>query len=473
MKKTKNENITSNVLIENYAFVTSLLRAVFVTALAVILISFIPVDTDVTKYTDLILPGLIKGCMPEPLEMIQYATTIILMPITFLISYSALMRKTKSLESFGFYGLTEGSVVSLILILYIAVYLVVYSCSPGSFNFKIYHAFICIIIAAVFVLLCKKAENIKNKKVAKILLVFAGAAIVSYGFYRLSSINYMLQDRAYCQHHFYAWWYPVYKVYSGNTIGVNFNNIYGFYPYIVVPVLKILGGVNQHSVSLFYALAEGFIATAYFVFCYRFIKNKLLAFIAAFASSVYGPLAVLGETARRTKNYFQYQPTRTLFIAVCLMAVSLYCTAKSSKIKAIIKLIMIPVLGVGLMWNLEMGIVSIVIWAGFIVLESAIKNNLISKMTLAAVVKAVLSSVASILVCIVVVELITYLRAGCLIGKNDFIFGMICFEGTGFFMLPLTLGTWVPIWLPFMAGVIVVLPYLISKRPATALSEKK
>ena len=473
MKRTSSERICDKALIENYVFILSLICSFAVTAAALMLISMIPVDTDVTKYTDLVLPTLLDDCAPEPLEMPMYAAAIILMPASFLGFYSLFIKRKESINGFSLYGALECASVSFLVILSVAATIATYAYFYDFFTTKWYHYLICFCLALGFCFLFSKSELLKNKKAKKWLYVLGWAIIIVYTFYKISSINYMMQDTHHVQLHYYAWWYPVYKVYSGNTIGVDFNNIYGFYPYIVVPALKLLGGVNQSSVSVLYALLICFVATSYFVFCYRFINNKLLAFITAFAASVYGPLAVLGDSASGSSIYFQYQPTRTLFIAVCLLAVSVYTAVKNKKIKTAIKLIMIPVLGIGLMWNLEMGIVSLVIWAGFFIFESAVKNTLFDKKTGLEVLKAVFSSVASILVFIAIVELITYMRAGCFIGKEDFLFGMICFEGTGFFMIAIAPGTWIPIWIPFMAGVIVAIPYLIGKKPTVQISESR
>ena len=66
------------------------------------------------------------------------------------------------------------------------------------------------------------------------LIFLLALAFIVYVFAKLISKNYASSNRDYLVHHYYAWWYPIYNVFSSKTIGVDFNSIYGFYPYIAV-----------------------------------------------------------------------------------------------------------------------------------------------------------------------------------------------------------------------------------------------
>ena len=100
----------------------------------------------------------------------------------------------------------------------------------------------------------------------------------------------MATDDYYLTHHYYAWWYPIFKVSTGQTIGIDFNNIYGFYPYICVGVLKLLGGANQENAAI---LIASLLVINRFLLLFFFhlfsLKNKILAFIAATGACFLAP----------------------------------------------------------------------------------------------------------------------------------------------------------------------------------------
>lgn len=109
---------------------------------------------------------------------------------------------------------------------------------------------ISLVVSVVFILI-----GSRNKKNVGCLYFLLALAFIAYVFAKLISKNYASSNRDYLVHHYYAWWYPIYNVFSSKTIGVDFNSIYGFYPYIAVAFLKIIGGVTQANMSLMIAIA--------------------------------------------------------------------------------------------------------------------------------------------------------------------------------------------------------------------------
>ncbi len=103
-------------------------------------------------------------------------------------------------------------------------------------------------------------------------------AFIAYVFAKLISKNYASSNRDYLVYHYYAWWYPIYNVFSSKTIGVDFNSIYGFYPYIAVAFLKIIGGVTQANMSLMIAIALCVMSFEIFSFPMCLFKTKPLLF---------------------------------------------------------------------------------------------------------------------------------------------------------------------------------------------------
>lgn len=74
-----------------------------------------------------------------------------------------------------------------------------------------------------------------------VMIGFAAALYVTEGYYYG---NYSQE------HHVNAYFYPVYRTYLGQTPMVEFQNIYGFYPYFLAPIFKLLGGISEYRFSL-------------------------------------------------------------------------------------------------------------------------------------------------------------------------------------------------------------------------------
>ncbi|MBR1731705.1 MAG: hypothetical protein IJ725_04660, partial [Ruminococcus sp.] len=88
MGSTKIKYLNNDASSEFFAMIISLI----VTIGAVALIGMIPVSTSTDKYIGVLLPNRLSHCFPEPLEMLQYAVTAVLIPVIFLVSYCLLKR---------------------------------------------------------------------------------------------------------------------------------------------------------------------------------------------------------------------------------------------------------------------------------------------------------------------------------------------------------------------------------------------
>ncbi len=120
-----------------------------------------------------------------------------------------------------------------------------------------------------------KGSQATKKKIKLILLstavltFFQIAIIYRTPFYDLTEA---------CVNHFSAYYTPIYKVFSSQVIGKDFVNLYGFYPYIYEPFLKIIQPVTISKINLinvFLIMLTLFYAA---VPIYFFIKNKVIGF---------------------------------------------------------------------------------------------------------------------------------------------------------------------------------------------------
>jgi hypothetical protein len=345
--------------------VVTLLSGLMSFALSVItmmLVTLIPADVSLEKYEGILMPDAIKGCAPEPYEMLQYALFIVLYPVAFLLFYRWFSNlKCKSREkALVYYNLANMALPFVILAIMLFAYYIMYGVYYDEFGEMQPSSVIVSVGAAYLLSLIIKSSNKLDRKKQKILFFVIMIFTAVFYLTRALRLDVFHLQTEYHQHHFYAWWYPIYKVLSGKTAGVDFENIYGLYPYLAAPVIKLLGGANAKSFAIYFAICLLSVAAGYFAFMYVFVRNKVLGALAVFGASVYGPLSLIGGGL-----YAQYHPTRTLFISINLIAISIYHSCKSNKLKFALNLIMPFVLGFGFVWNIESGLVAAVVWAGY------------------------------------------------------------------------------------------------------------
>lgn len=442
----------------------ALLISFIVTLFAVMMIGMIPVEVSTKGLTNTLLTSAVENCRPEPLELPQFAAAVLLVPITFLISYSVL----KKLLSPVPFMLTNTVQLIVLFVVCVISFFAYYTNrdSTSHFHEAFYLSlFVLVPLTAVCMFILILSQRLGERKYRKILFFSVLAVIFAYAVWRIITIDFSVSTSQYNYHHYYAIWYPIVRVNEGQTIGTDFKCIYGFYPYIAVPFLKLFGGVNQTSSSVFITLLLTVTAAAYCAFAYRFIKNKILALLTAAVCALYGPFSVLGDRADGgVKLYLQYNPLRSVCIAAALFAVLIRSRIKSKRAGIICDIAVCLILGLCIVWNFETGAVAVIIWSAYRVFDSALENNLLSKKTFIGLLKALAYAAVSFAEFFAVVSLITYLRSGQLLSLKEMLFGITTFAGTGVYMMKLQFGIWVISAIVFAAALIKVIPYLTKNK---------
>ncbi len=439
----------------------SALISLAVAAVVAFVIIKLPVNVDLTVFEGVLLPNVINECKPER-DIVGYGAFAVLFPLlcTLLIHF---FRNRFSAKSNGIVKCSEivdflwsAGIFGFAVVMFGLFYLHPYYANRYLFGRS---KFFLAVICAVFIFaVCIMKRRKRLGTVNEISAVVLGVGFLVLVMYAVGKYNYMYSYTSYNLHHYSAWWNPIYKVGSGMTLGDGFNELYGFYPYLVVPVLKLFGGVNQQSLSAYMSLVFAVMAACVLGFCYRFFKNKLLGVICAIGFFTLGPLAFIGNT----ELYFQYYPTRALFVFLVLGLIAIYCTVK--KFHRLLMAFGAVLCAIAIMWNTESGMIATIVWAGFLIFEKALYFRITDKEMLKRIAVAVLSSIMSVILFVVVIEAVTYSRAGILLGKNDILFGIVTFSGAGFFMLPLKLGIWVVVAATLAYGLYSSVPHLAFAR---------
>ncbi|MBQ8027083.1 MAG: hypothetical protein IJ261_03085 [Clostridia bacterium] len=439
----------------------SAIASLMIAGIAAFFIITAPIKTDMSAYSGILLPDILKECLPER-DLIGYGAFVVIFPVMY-IAFMHLLRKLIGTKASKYVSAAAAADViwSVCVALASIAFLALFYLHPYYADRYLYgkSKLPIAIICMIFLFVMSYAFQCGRLKTAnEVAAVVVSVAFLLFVLYAVGKYNYMLTYSSYNFHHFSAWWNPIYKVGSGMTLGCGFNELYGFYPYLVVPVLKLFGGVNQESLSLYMSIVFVVMAICILVFCNRFFKNKLLGALCAVGFFALGPMSYFGNT----EVYFQYYPTRALFVFLVLGLITLYCSVKKCH-----RLIMaggMLLCALAIMWNTESGLVATIVWAGFLIFDKALYCRLNDKALIKRIIFAVVSSVASVVLFVLIVEAVTYFRAGILLGKEDILFGILTFSGVGFYMLPLKPGMWFAVVFALFYGLYVSVPHLAFAR---------
>ena len=250
-------------------------------------------------------------------------------------------------------------------------------------------------------------QRLKNDKIKKIFKV----TLYTLALCAILVTSYMSINNSYAQslieaHHFDAYFYPVYKIASGLTPGIDFNSIYGYYSYFFSFMLKLLGGVSIIKFSYIVTALILFAFSLFAIFSNKLIKNKVLWLIVVLALLylfMIEPYSMLGYIA------LQRIPHRIVFISLILVYMLIYNKFRD-KHTFLNKAIGVIICTLSLIWNLETGVVVLGTWIMFQGYEILYFNSLKEKKTYIEIAKVFLEVVLTILLYFVILNTITFVR---------------------------------------------------------------
>ncbi len=235
--------------------------------------------------------------------------------------------------------------------------------------------------------------------------------------------------------HFTAYFAPIYKVYSGLIPAVDFNNLYGFYPYIWQPLLYISGGADLAKISIINTVLVCCSLLFIAGFLYLTVRNKLTAVLGL---AFYAILFYIYPISQG--HYLQFMPHRVYFIALILLLCAIYLKLQKPWAKKLCSLAGYITAVKAMIWNFESGFIVLAAWAALPVLLKLPfigKNN---KAFIKTVLSNALYAALSLLCAIGIIELITYIKAGRFLGIGAMFGAQSLFYKTGYFMEPMTFG---------------------------------
>ncbi len=198
----------------------------------------------------------------------------------------------------------------------------------------------------VLVALLLLGRKLRASKLFDILVYIISELEILY----CSSIFYTEHIFAY-DIHYDAYFYPVYKILSGQTQFVDFTNIYGSYEYIIALILKMVGHDDIRSFSIVICVLVFISLSALFVSMCIICENKIKAFLSELSMQYF--MIILLIKQQGNAYYLQFVPHRIIFPSLIILLITLYYVKKIEFAKYCISVL----LPLSIFWNAETGIV--------------------------------------------------------------------------------------------------------------------
>jgi len=268
--------------------------------------------------------------------------------------------------------------------------------------------------------------------------------------------------------HFDAYFYSVVQVFGGKTLLVDLANQYGFYPYFLQPIFKILGmGVIQLTAVMGILIAGLFVILFFLIT--RLIKSRIIVICAMLAI----PSAKLWFVT--TISYdpgFQYWPHRLLFPILLLLVVWFYQKAAGTA-KYLLYYLAFFISGIALLWNLDAGVIVLGTWVLFLYWETLGHWTVLHlKKTALAITKHTLIAAAVAILSFGSLYIYTFVRSGIYPDISEYLEYQSLFYGAGFAMFPMPLiHPWNLVVLTYMIGICISFNVLVKKMAGNIAEE--
>lgn len=420
------------------------LLAAITTIAVILLLSFVPnpLDMDRIKQEYISTLAVSSYFRVENSEKLQYVLGTVVFFLSFLCYGLVLKDRPLNCDADSIVRILKPLplVITVILLIYTLRSKPMYiaALSQDKFDFLLLGSLsVYLLISSLRIYSC--LHNKRPIDLACFFILLCFGAVILY-FWRVHS--YWGYDSS-NDHHVNAYFYPIYQVWCGNTPGIEFRNLYGFYPYLLVPFLHLAGGISDLNLST--VLACMIILSLFSI--YRFLAytthNRILALFGS-CSAIY--LVTFYPANYQRPFFLQYTPHRLFFPAVSLLVV----TFLDKKIQTLDlsrrKTWLHPqILGVyvfaamALFWNIESGIAVLISFSGYMAYCLACQYSLKDSFLWWGLLRIFLLSIFSVSLAYGSAVAISMIRTGQFLTPSDALYGILRFAGDGFYMLPLPL----------------------------------
>lgn len=208
--------------------------------------------------------------------------------------------------------------------------------------------------------------------------------------------------------HYDAYFYPIYRIASGDTCYVDFSNIYGGgYAYLLAPFVYSTGERAIIEFSIEMCILVFVVFSMIFYILFKVCDNKIMALIG-FIAAIYWPSVFMIEQ-QGYSYYLQYVPHRMLFPCIIMALMVRWFERKTQITKILIRVVNV----FAVFWNLETGIICVLATMLLFILGELLEGGYqrLGK----AIARYVLEAFFEVLASIGLLQLITYIRSGELV----------------------------------------------------------
>ncbi len=285
-----------------------------------------------------------------------------------------------------------------------------------------------VIIAIVAVLITMFLISSRNR----FSLLIEGFAVViciwlSLLFYTNSVVPY--------DYHYDAYFYPAYRIASGQTEYIDFFGIYGAYGYLIAPFIQ-----SPSTAVKDFSLCVCLLVFLCMYLLYRMLSNitnnAFCSLLGLFGCGYY--LAIFLCRQQGNSYYLQYMPHRVVFPVICMWLVSSYvnCGEKHAK-KRFLRWSIYAVTILAIFWNVETGLILLIANTCFFLFDSIVISGHIR---MKEILRTLFLCGVIPLFDYVILELITYSRADCIVPVAEIVRPLLSFGQTNSYSLSIPYG---------------------------------
>lgn len=369
----------------------------------------------------------------EKSEKIQYYLLTFLFPFIYIFMFK-LVSKFKSSKSFDKKFLF---ISALEFILAVFIFIDLNFLDSEKYFFKIHSSYLIIamlLVVGLYLTYLYQVGTVKFKKSMDIVLysILAFFLAVVFWIHFVPSYAYDYINL----HHFESYYYPIYKVFSGLTIGYDFNCLYGLYPYIYEPFLKLTGGVSIPKISFISSFLIILSSLSIAAALWFYIKNKVLYFLSVVSFVYFLCILPLIST---NGYYLQFLPHRTIFLSLMIAVCALYLNIKNKTVNKAILYLGYVVSFFSIIWNFETGFIVLAVWIALLIYLQLYRFKLNNKKLYLNISKILLSGILVLFAVFAVICMIPYFRIGKFISLSNYFEAQSLFYNSGYFMIKMKL----------------------------------
>lgn len=396
--------------------------------------------------------SVVNSFAPEPVEKAIYLSSLFILPLALFFFIMWLKRTIEALSDRIITPLYHFSVFSSLAIVLYMIYLALngwagpdqplyqtnyefYFDSSFINHYPMIYAFILFPLVLYGVFISQRFWGQKNHIYSWLFnigsFLFGGYLLALVFLINIFNLNFINNSPVFTVH-FDSFFYSISQVFTGKTLLVDFNNLYGLYPHFLEPIFRLIGfNMLKFSIVMAVLLTTSFLLL--FLFMIKVVKNILLV-IMGFATIIYWEY-LLGKIVTQD-FYFQFTPLRMIFPCIMLYLAAVYFGNKNK----ILYYLSFPVLSIGVLWNLDVGGITYASWIlALCFMELSDRDIGDYKMIAGKCLRHIVNAAIILLFVVMAFTLFAFIRSGQLPNLSQFIIYQKFFYNSGYFMMPMPL----------------------------------